>query len=345
MQYLRFFIFYAAKRRRNVLCLLLVLLVLSLSGCTHNAAPAPFSETRLLLDTVCTVTVYDEADKEWLKAVLDLCARYEALFSRTIEGSDIWRINNAKGAPVVVEEKTAELLQAGLDFSAFSGGFFDITVGRLCALWDFGGNPSVPAAENLAEALATVDYRQVSISGTTVQLANDKTWLDVGGIAKGYIADQLAHFLKENGVKRALIDLGGNIVTVGRKPDGRPWHIGVEQPFSEHSELIGSLNVAEASVVTSGIYERQFIENNILYHHILDPVNGMPAESDVISATIISKSSAIGDALSTIVILVGSENAIPLLENNSDLQGAIFMLKSGELLQYGKVDFSSALDY
>ena len=323
-----------------LLTVLLFLINLPLTGCHHEHALQTLSETRLLLDTVCTVTLYDTAESSLLAEALDMCAYYESLFSRTVEGSDIWRINNAGGTPVVVEEPTAALIQDALDYGTFSGGAFDITVGRLCALWDFSGNPAVPVSEDLAAARDSVDYRQVSIVDSTVLLAHNESWLDLGGIAKGYIADQLADFLRERGVKSAIIDLGGNIVTVGLKPDGSLWRIGVEQPFSGRSEFIGSLSVGEASIVTSGIYERQFTENGVLYHHILDPKSGMPVQSDVVSVTIVSESSGAGDALSTIVLLLGSEKATPLLEQTPGLMGALLMLESGELLQYGDLDFN-----
>ena len=330
-----------SRRKKSVILILLLFMSLPLIGCSSGQKKEPLSETRLLLDTVCTITVYDPAEQGLLTQALDLCEHYEAMFSRTMEGGSIWRINHAEGFPVPVEEQTAQLLQVGLEYGVLSGGCFDITVGKLCALWDFNGSPAVPSPTQLAAARDTVDYMQVFIEGATVQLGDPQAWLDLGGIAKGYIADQIADFLKEHGVKSAIIDLGGNIVTVGLKPDGALWQIGVTQPFGDRSEIIGSLSIGEASIVTSGIYERQFVENGKLYHHILDPFSGMPVESDVVSVTIVSESSTAGDALSTIVILAGSENAAALLDQASGLMGAVLVLKSGELLQYGDIDFAA----
>ena len=315
---------------------------LAFTGCSRSHEMQPISETRLLLDTVCTVTVYDPAEEALLSEVLDLCAKYESLYGRTLEGSDVWRINHAAGAPVTVEASTAELIRAALDYGDFSGGLFDVTVGRLCALWDFTGNPAVPSLAGLAAARDTVDYRRVYIEGDSVRLGDTQAWLDLGGIAKGYIADQLTGFLKERGVKSAIVDLGGDIVTIGTKPDGSLWHIGVNKPFSDYSEIIGSLSVGEAAIVTSGIYERCFWDNGALYHHILDPDSGMPADSDVVSVTIVSESSMVGDALSTIVVLLGSEKAASVLDRAPGFIGAVIVLESGEQLQYGDIDFISA---
>ena len=329
-------------KKKYILLLLLSFMCVLSAGCNNSSTAEPISETRLLLDTVCTITIYDSTDKMLLTEALDLCAEYESLYSRTIEGSDIWRINHAEGMPVMVEAQTAQIIQAGLEYGTFSDGWFDITVGRLSVLWDFNGNPAVPSSEELVAARDTVDYRQVFVDGNKVRLANAEAWLDLGGIAKGYIADQLAAFLKERGVKSAIIDLGGDIAIVGVKPNGEPWHIGVEQPFSKRSEIIGSISIGEAAIVTSGIYERQFTENGVLYHHILDPASGMPVESDVVSVTIVSKSAMVGDALATIVLLLGSEKSAVLLEEAPGLMGAVLMLRSGELLQYGDIDFSAS---
>lgn len=326
-------------RPKNKSFLILILLPLLLAGCAQKQQAEPLSSSRLLLDTVCTLTLYEPADKELLEQALDLCAEYDALFSRTKEGSNIWRVNHAEGEVVPVEPSTAALVKAGLDHGVFSGGLFDITIGRLSALWDFGGSPKLPTPRELAAACATVDFTRVTVTENTVQLAEKEARLDMGGIAKGYIADRLAAFLKEHGVKSAVIDLGGNILIVGDRPGGGLWRIGVEQPFSGRSELIGVLLTAEASVVTSGIYERQFVEKGVLYHHILDPRSGLPVKSDVISATVVTQSSMVGDALSTIVILAGSEGAEALLKQAPGFIGAVLMLESGELLQYGDIDF------
>ena len=322
--------------------LLLLATVLALTSCSNSQELIPVSETRLLLDTVCTVTLYDPPDRAMLAGALDLCAEYEEMFSRTIEGSDVWRINHAGGAPVAVSEQTIDIIQEAVDFCVYSGGCFDITVGRLCALWDFNGNPAVPSSNALAEARATVGYGNVHIDGSTVRLDNPQTWLDLGGIAKGYIADCIADFLREQGARSALIDLGGNIVTVGMKPGGEPWRIGVNDPSSDNSAIIGSIGVdGDASLVTSGIYERQFTENGVTYHHILDPETGMPAESDVASATIVSEASSVGDALSTIAILVGSERIKELLDPIPSVIGAVLVLRSGEVIQFGDIDFAA----
>jgi len=329
--------------RKSIVFILVILMLPAYCGCAKKQPLAqPVSETRLMLDTVCTVTVYDPPDQSIVTGALDLCEKYNETLSISWEGGDLWNINHAGGAPVTVDQQTADVIKEGLDYGDFSGGMFDITIGKVSTLWDFTGNPAVPSAPDLAAALETVDYRKVTVTGDTVRLSNPKTWLDLGGIAKGYIADQLAAYLKGRGVNAAIIDLGGNIYTVGAKPDGSPWRVGIKQPFEGGSEIIGALSTGEASIVTSGIYERQFVQDGVMYHHILDPATGMPVKSDLISATIVTSNSSIGDALSTIVILAGSANAKTLLDKAPGVIGAVLMRDDGQLIQYGNIDFTAA---
>ena len=328
----------SGKARTEAFALLTALALLS-CGCSAKPAP-PVNDTRLLLDTVCTVTLYDPPDMSIISEAMDLCEKYDAMFSISREGSDVWRINHAGGAPVPVDPQTAELIRLGLQYGDYSGGLFDITIGRVSTLWDFSGNPSVPSSSDLAAALATVDYRQVAVTGDIVQLHDPEAWIDLGGIAKGYIADHLAAFLKERGAKGAVIDLGGNIVVIGAKQDGSPWRVGIREPFDESGGIIGALTTTEASVVTSGIYQRQFSQDGVVYFHILDPGTGMPGRTDVVSATVLTDSSAAGDALSTILVLGGSSRAASLLENAPGYIGALLILDDGRLVSLGDADFA-----
>jgi len=301
----------------------------------------PISDSRFILDTVCTISILGTQDRTLLNEAFNLCTEYEKMLSITVEGSDVWRINHAGGTPVTVAPETIELLRLGIYYAELSGGIFDITVGRLSTLWDYSGKSGVPSGADLAFALDTVDFRGIHIEGNTVQLENPETWIDLGGIAKGYIADRISDFLREHGVPGAVIDLGGDIAIVGAKPDGSPWRIGVRQPFGEISDLLGAVSLGESSIVSSGIYERKFEENGIIYHHILDTNTGMPARSDIISATVVADSTVVGDIVSTIVIIAGSGAAAKLLDQTPGFIGALLVLDNGELLQYGDLDFDA----
>lgn len=322
-----------------------VLLCLSglFSGC-QALEEEPVTSSRLLLDTVCTVTLYEPADPELVSQALDLVAHYESLLSATIEGSEIWNINHSQGEPVPVCSETAKVLRLGLQYSEISQGKLDITIGQVTDLWDFGHGGQVPSVEQLRSALETVDYRCLHILGNeedgyTVTLEKTGAEINLGAIAKGYIADQVASFLRAKGVTCALLDLGGNIVALGEKPNGQPWHIGVETPYSDRTELLGTLSLSAAAVTTSGIYERQFTQDGQIYHHILDPKTGYPVETDVVSVTVITDTAAQGDCLSTLCLLFGLEAGMNFLSQDEDVLGAVWVDHQGQVYVQGEINF------
>jgi len=326
--------------RRICVLLVIILTIFIVSGCTEEQVDLePISQTRFMLDTVCSITVFGVRDSVLIDDAFELLAEYEALFSVSIEGSDIWRINHAGGASVAVAPQTLKLIRLGVEFGVLSDGLFDITVGRLSSLWDFKGLAVVPSLVDLEMARGTVDFRQIFDERGSVRLGNPDAWLDLGGIAKGFIADRLGEFLVGRGAVGAVVDLGGDVVVVGEKPDGSPWRLGVRHPFGERGDLLGVVETGVASVVSSGVYERRFEENGVIYHHILDPFTGFPSRSDVVSATVVAESAVIGDIISTIAILVGSEKAGELLGQVNGFIGALLVLEDGELIQFGDISF------
>ncbi len=310
-----------------------LLLICMLSGCGANTEPlsgstgssssgstsadARISDTDFCLDTVITITLNGTDDQALLDSCFDKIREYEALLSRTVEDSDVWRINNSNGKPVKVSEETASLLRMALDFSELSGGAFDITIAPVVSLWNFTGEEphSVPGQAALHTALSHVDYRNVELDGTTVTLRDPDASIDLGGIAKGYIADRIKEYLVDNRISSGMIDLGGNILTIGTKPDGHLWNIGVRRPFGDVSDAIAVVPVDGQSVVTSGTYERYFEIDGTVYHHILNPEDGYPADNDLSSVTIVSDSSARCDALSTTCFVLGLEEGMELIES------------------------------
>ena len=297
------------------------------SGCS---APEPLSKTEFFMDTVCTITLYDTTDESLLGKTFELCKKYEALFSRTVETSDISRINKTGDGTVEVDPETAELLKTALEYSERTGGKFDVTVGRLTSLWDFKSeSPVLPAPDKIDSALQHTGYRNLFVDGNTVTVRNG-VQVDLGGIAKGYIADRCAAFLKENGVERAIINLGGNVLVLGSKDGSTPWTVGIQRPFADRNEIIGSVQVSDYSVATSGIYERFFEKDGVIYHHILDPEIGYPVSNELESVTILSRSSATADALSTSAFLLGRDKALKLVESLPDTE-AIFIDSAGQV--------------
>jgi thiamine biosynthesis lipoprotein len=302
-----------------IFSLLSALLLTSCSlpgGGSTGGTGSAFSRTGNYFDTVITVTVYKKSQEKYLDGCMDLAKKYENLFSTTVADSDISKINAAKGQPVEVDPETASLIETGLSYSRLSNGAFDITVGRLSALWqDAIKNKEVPSEDAVNEARASIGYQAVSVENNTVTVSNPEAEIDLGGIAKGYIADRMKDYLKKNGVKSGIINLGGNVLTLGAKADGSSYNIGIQKPFSTTGEVAAKVSVKNLSVVTSGTYERYFKKDGKIYHHILNLSTGYPEENDVDSATIFSKKSVDGDALSTIAFLLGPDKGIPLIES------------------------------
>jgi len=314
-------------------------------GCAKKQAGEQVSETRLLLDTVCSITIHGDFEAEHLYEILDrafeICLEYEWLFSITVEGSDMWRINHAGGEPVEVNPHTLELIKTGLAFGEISYDMFDITIGRLSRLWSYSWDSTygmyIPNEEDVTAAQMTVNHRQLNISDNFVHLDNPNAWIDLGAIAKGYIADRIAEYLTQQGVKGALVELGGDVAVIGCRQDGKPWRIGIRKPFGNADEFVGVLEVTDASVVSSGIYERGFEENGVWYHHILDPKTGWPVKTDVVSATVISDKAVTGEGLSTIAVLLYQWDVSVVFEQIPGFIGAILVFDDGEILTYGNV--------
>ncbi len=344
-----------AMRIKKLLILPAVIALVIFAGCSGNNNQG-ISKTGFFLDTVCSVTVYgidetngyfDYADKnEQEKQILQLitntfklCTEYENTLSKTIDSSDIAKINNSGGEPVEVCDDTIEVLKKGIEYGKLSDGAFDITIGRLTDLWDFRSEEDrddadadrIPAKDKLDEAAAHVDYRSIKINGNRVSLEDPYTEIDPGGIAKGYIADKLTAYLEENGVTSAIVDLGGNIVAIGGKADKltgdnqSDFAVGIKDPDSASGELLGILKCSNKTVVTSGTYERYFESGGKVYHHILDPDTGYPADTDVVSATIIADKghSVDGDGLSTSCLALGRKKAISLIQSIDGVEAVI----------------------
>lgn len=317
-------------KKYSILGILLFLFCL-FCGCQSPAAE-PLTRQTILFDTIIQIRIYDSDANKILDQCIEKCEYYENLFSRTVEESDIYRINHANTAPVEVHAETIALLETALSYCELSDGAFDITLAPVSDLWDFQNNSgTLPDSDQLQKCLKAVGYENVCITENTVQLTNPDTQIDLGAIAKGYIADQLKLYLEESGIEHALIDLGGNILAIGGKPDGSPFHIAIQKPFDAQGTPITSVKTMDDSIVTSGIYQRYVEINGKIYHHILNSKTGYPYENDLYSVTIISDSSTTADALSTTCFALGLENGLELI-NNLDNTEAIFITNDYELI-------------
>ena len=312
------------KKSRALALWLALACALNLTGCA-SAQQKKETTVGFYLDTVITLTAYVD-DAAVLNDALEECGRYERLLSRTVEGSDVWRINHAGGKPVEVSDETVELLETARQVSVLSGGMFDVTIAPVSTMWDFtSGAAVVPDADAIAAAAKLVDYTKVKTDGNQVAIP-EGMMIDLGGIAKGYIADAVKGYLEDRGVKSAVLSFGGNIVTIGLKPDGSPWKVGIQdidRPTGEY--MLVSLNFG-GSTVTSGIYERGFEADGVYYHHILDPATGWPVQNELASVTVFSESSMWGDALATAAFALGTEAGKKMIEGLDGVE-AVFIAR------------------
>lgn len=318
----------------QILSLLFLMAIVLFLLINHDqiTKPKPIQKTGFYFNTVISVQLNDTDDTTLLDGCFALADRYEHLFSRTLPDSEIYAINHADGKPVTVSDETIELLKLGKEFGELSEGRFDITIGALSSLWDIPNNTdTIPSSEAIKEALSTVDYKQIQITGNTVTLRNPDTQIDLGGIAKGYLADAMKAYLNEHGCHEGIINLGGNVLTIGPKQSGEKYHIGIRKPFGEDDlDLITTVEVDDKSVVSSGRYERYFEKDGKIYHHILDTQTGMPYDNGLNGVTIISDSSVYGDALSTICFSLGLEDGMKFIESMDGYE-AIFVDAQNEL--------------
>ena len=299
--------------------MLAVISALTCTGCgLSSRTSAPIQRTDFLMSTFVDIKIYDSDDTTILDDAIALCKDYESRFSRTIETSEIYQLNHRPSGQqtFLLSDETAELLRTALTFCECSNGAFDITIEPVSSLWDFtSGNAILPDSDAISEKIARVGYENLQLDGNTLTFLSPDTTLDLGAIAKGYIADQVRDFLLESGVESAVINLGGNVLCVGEKPDGNPFKIGLQKPFAEHSETFATVSVSDLSVVTSGVYERHFELDGRNYHHILDPRTGYPYDNGLISVTILSENSVDGDGLSTTCFSLGLEKGLELVNS------------------------------
>ena len=291
------------------------------TGCGDNKAP--HKVTGIYFDTVVELTVFGEKVPE---EALELCEKYDKLFSKTNPESEIHRLNQSHS--LEVSDETLELIKTALFFCEEGRGIFDITMEPVIKLWDFSAeNPTLPdPKEVLYAANNKVDYRAVKIEGNRVTLEKEGG-IDLGGIAKGYIADKIAELYREKGLS-GIINLGGNIITVGEKTDGERFKVGVKKPFTD-SDTVCTLEITQAAVATSGVYERYFKLDGEIYHHLLNR-KGWPENKSLQAVTVIHENATTADALSTILYLFNEYTTLLYLEEHPEVQ-AVFVYSDGEV--------------
>lgn len=294
------------------------------------------------MDTIMELTIYGfrENGKAFsgneLGAVMNeavvLINHLEDLFSVTKKDSDVARINAAEGKPVTVSSETYDLLDQCLQYAEMTEGLFDISVYPLVKLWGFTtGEHHVPAAGEIRKVQGVIDYRKIRLSGgDTVQLPKGMQ-IDLGAAAKGYVSQKLMAFFRERGIESAVVSLGGNVQTMGKKQDGSKYRIGIVDP-ADGTSLYGTLEAEDQAVITSGIYQRYFEKDGKTYHHIMDKRTGKPADNNLASVTVITENGAMGDALATALYVMGEEKAVRYQEAHPEIE-VILIRKDGSMWQ------------
>ncbi|MBQ8956257.1 MAG: FAD:protein FMN transferase [Lachnospiraceae bacterium] len=298
-----------------------------LTGCgSLNTGKDGASRTGLYFDTTVTIQIYDENAEELLDGCFDLCDELEDILSAQESSSELYKVNHRKTSKVEISDDLADCIAMGLEAGEISDGEFDITIFPVSELWDFrSGEGRVPAEAGIKEALKHVDRTEIRLirdeekntedTGAILEINDDEAMIDPGAVAKGYISERIKEYLKDEGCKGAVINLGGNVSTLGVKPDGSDFKVGVQKPFTDRGEIETVISMGEGCVISSGTYERCFSVDGVLYHHILSAKTGHPADTGLTQVTIIGDDDMLCDTLSTVGVLLGKDRMEALTED------------------------------
>lgn len=341
------------RKRLKALCCLMVLSLLFVA-CSSNKSSkelTQFKETQLILGTLGQITVYSDSEKkanEALSKAFSHIDEIENVMSTSKDSSDIFNLNKEAGLQSVeIDPSTMNLLIKGVEYYHTTKGSFNIAIGSLINLWGIGEEwQKLPSKDEISEAKTHIDLDQLEISKEkgTAFIKDPDMLLDLGGIAKGYAVDKGVDVLKENGIENGLVDLGGDVFALGNKPDGNPWRIGINNPEIGVNNSIARISVANKSIVTSGDYERYFIENDKRYHHIIDPSTGFPSESELVSVTVVSDTSTDGDVISTAAFVLGLGEGLELIESLPGVDGILITKNKEVYVSSGLKDNLEILD-
>ena len=313
-----------------------LLLCFSISGCSNQVEQ---ERTEEILGTIVSGKVVTSQGAEPLEKAFERAKELELVFSANDKNSELSKVNEtAWKEPVEVSEELFYVVKKGLEYGEKTNGALDITIGKLIDLWGIGtDHAKVPKKKEILPYAGMEGYKKVRLNEEkqTIQFLDSKIQLNLGAIAKGYIADEMKQVLiEEYSIEYGMLSLGGNIVVIGEKKNGDKWKVGIANPL-QPQEVAAILELDDMSLVTSGNYERYFEENGVRYHHILDPKTGYPAENGWISTSILSKESIDGDALSTATYILGEE-AVDVIEGMENCE-AVFIKEDGEQVCTGGV--------
>ena len=320
--------------------------VVMLLGCANTANQTVYERTEIHMETAIEIRIFHEDMSDVLDKAFEEVVRLEEVLTVNDDtvNSEVEEINVKAGIePVAVSEQTFTLIQESLAFAHDSNGNLNIAIGPLTKLWNIGfEDANVPAEVEINDILPLLDYNEVVLNSNsrTVFLERAGMRLDLGGVAKGFMADEVSLLLKENGVTSAIINIGGDIFVLGGNPSGNHWNIGIRNPLSDPSDrgIIGTVSVSDMAVVTSGVYERYVKQDDVIYHHVLDPQTGFPFDSDIVSVSIVAPSGFLGEVYTTITFALGIEAGLAYIESVPGVEALFISEDNGIYLTSGLTD-------
>jgi len=303
-----------AKKKLNKKSLIAIILcafiVFGIVSYDFISGRSSCEKTSVAMGTVVTVKLFGFGAKNDLdKIETEINGLENSVLSWRKEGSDVYRINKGSGTQVSVSPDTVKIIGQCIDISDDCGGVFDITIGNVTKLWDFGGNNQrLPSDDEIKTALGSVGYKNVSISGNAVQIKKGQS-LDLGAVGKGFVCDKIKELLDKGRTKSAVVSVGGSLLIYGN----RTFSVGIVNPDNDKQSM-GTLKLKDTCVSTSGNYEKYFEQDGKRYHHILNATTGYPATSEFKSVTVVCESGLISDALSTVCYIAGYRKSIEILK-------------------------------
>ncbi len=303
------------------LLLPVIIVILALSGCTASS----FTDSFFAMDTYMSITVNGRNAEAEVKKSKELIEKLDKTLSAHDKNSEVFKLN--KNRKIKLSPDALSTLKSALKYNKLTEGAFNPAMLSVSGLWGFSDKKHrVPEENEIKKALKSARPDKIEINSNFVSFNIKGTKIDLGGIAKGFASQKVIDALKKDGIDSAIINLGGNVQTLGTKPDGSLWTVAVESP--DKTGCLGQLKLKDKAIVTSGGYERYFKKNGKIYHHILNPENGYPAESGLKSVTIISENGAQADALSTALFVTGEKKAVAYWRKHKDFDFIIYTDKN-----------------
>lgn len=298
----------------------LVITLVFLTACTDQNKLPKAEDSAFLMDTLVQMRAHGEKAETAVEESMKRIREIENLMSKTIETSDIYKLNNNPEKELELDSESMKVLNKAEEYAEMTAGDFDPTIGALVELWGIGTKEAaVPSESELKSALARTGYQYLQLYEESAVITKPGVKLDLGGIAKGYAAEEVKKVVEKYDIEHAFVNLGGNVLVIGDKVDGSPWKIGIQDPREGRGNVMAIVDAVDLTIVTSGNYERYFEEDGKLYHHIIDPKTGYPAENNLLSVSIISENSFDADALSTAVYVMGLKKGMNFIKNMEDI--------------------------